>query len=342
MAKKRTPRAPAKAPAAELHEHPLAEAFNRLTPDEVFNAIEVGGRRCTGRFNILNSFENRVYMAELEDGTHVVGKFYRPGRWSRETILEEHAFLHELEAEEIPATAPIELGPGQTIGEVMGILYALFPRVRGRVPQEVDDDQVRILGRLLARMHAVGARRPAPLRLTLDAETYGRKNLEYLLSHDLIPADARDVYAATVNALLERIRFTFTDVPFHRIHGDCHPGNLIWTSNGPAFLDFDDMVNGPAAQDVWMLIPSYDDEGRRQRALLVEAYRDFREFPAAWLSQIEPLRALRFINYATWIAKRWEDPAFKKTFTWFGTSQYWSREIIDLREQIARIDHEAP
>ena len=336
------PRRGAPASEKDLHEHPLAEVFHKLTPEQVLGAAEVGGRRCTGSFTILNSYENRVYMLEIEDGSSVVGKFYRPGRWSRETILDEHAFVRELQDEEIPATAPIELSPGRTLGEVNGILYALFPRVRGRVPQELDDEQVRILGRLLARMHAIGARRPAPHRLTLDAETYGRRNLDYLLSHDLIPAEARDAYVATVHALLERIRFHFTDVPLHRIHGDCHAGNLVWTGNGPAFLDFDDMVNGPAAQDVWMLVPSYDDEGRRQRELLIDAYRMFREFPAEWLRQIEPLRALRYIHYATWIARRWGDPAFKKTFTWFGTVQYWQREMIDLREQIASIDHESP
>jgi Ser/Thr protein kinase RdoA (MazF antagonist) len=329
-----------KAPSKELHEHPLASTFHNLTPEHVFSAVETGGRKCTGRFSILNSFENRVYLLEVEDGRHVVGKFYRPGRWSRETILEEHSFLEELEAEDIPATAPIKLDGGGTLGEINGILYALFPRVRGRVPQELDDDQVRILGRLLARLHNVGARKKAPLRLTLDTDTYGRRNLDYLLSNDLIPAETREGYAATVNALLERIRFHFEGVPVLRIHGDCHPGNLVWTSGGPAFLDFDDMVNGPAVQDVWMLIPSYDDEGKRQRLVMVEAYRQFRDFSQEWLRLVEPLRALRYINYATWIARRWQDPAFPRTFTWFGTPQYWSREIIDLREQIARIDYE--
>ncbi|MBI5527577.1 MAG: serine/threonine protein kinase [Deltaproteobacteria bacterium] len=335
------PRRRDSSPSQDIGAHPLAEVFHRLTPEHVLKAVEVGGRRCTGRFNILNSFENRVYMLELEDQSWVVGKFYRPGRWSRETILEEHAFLLELQAEEISVAAPIELAPGETLSEVQGITYAVFPRIRGRVPQEMDDEQLRVLGRLLSRVHNVGARRPANARLALDAETYGRVNLAYLVEHDLVAPDARDAYAATVAALLDRVKFHFVDVPVHRIHGDCHPGNLVWTSEGPAFLDFDDMANGPAVQDVWMLVPSYDDEGRRQREVLVEAYRQFRDFSSEWLRLTEPLRALRYIHYSTWIARRWGDPAFRRTFSWFGTSQYWHKEILDLREQIARIDHEA-
>jgi Ser/Thr protein kinase RdoA (MazF antagonist) len=335
------PRRADSSPSPDIADHPLAEVFHRLTPEAVLSAVEVGGRRCTGRFNVLNSFENRVYMLELEDGSWIVGKFYRPGRWSRETILSEHAFLSELSAEEIEVAAPIEIAPGETLSEVKGILYAVFPRVRGRIPQEFNDEEIRILGRLLARVHNVGARRPAPARLSLDAATYGSANLKYLLDHDLIAPDARDAYAATVRVLLDRIRFHFTDVPVHRIHGDCHPGNLVWTSTGPAFLDFDDVANGPAVQDVWMLVPSYDDEGRRQRGVLIEAYRQFRGFSSEWLRLVEPLRALRYIAYSTWIARRWGDPAFRRTFLWFGTPQYWHKEILDLREQIARIDHEA-
>lgn len=321
-----------------LDEHPLAEHFHRLTPDDVFDAVEVGGRRCTGRFIILNSYENRVYQLELDDGTMVVGKFYRPGRWSREAVEDEHRFLQELAAEELPVVAPLRLGPDRTLGEVQGILYALFPRIGGRAPEELDDVQLGVLGRLVARMHNVGASAPAPHRPELSAATYGRDNLAVLLERGLVHDQARAAYEASVLALLQRIEPLFAQVPKQRIHGDCHLGNLLWTPHGPMFLDFDDMRNGPAVQDVWMLVPSADAEGSRQREVFLEAYRDFRDFDPAWLRLVEPLRALRYVHYATWIATRWQDPAFRRTFPHFGTQQYWEREIQDLREQIARVD----
>lgn len=323
---------------SSLQSHPLAEEFRHLTPEKVLDAVEEAGSRCTGRFFALNSYENRVYQFELEDGGSLVGKFYRPGRWSREAVLDEHRFLAELAEAEIPVACPLPLPGGGTLGEVRGILYALFPRVRGRVPQELTDEQLEVAGRLLARIHNVGAAADAPHRLRLTPETYGEGNLELLLALDLLPPEVRDGYAFTVRALLERIRPLFQGVPTHRIHGDCHLGNLIWTADGPAFLDFDDTLVGPAVQDVWMLVPSYDAEGRAQREILVEAYREFRDFDDDWLRLVEPLRALRFVHYATWIARRFGDPIFQRTFPHFGTVSYWQREILDLREQIARID----
>lgn len=323
-----------------IEKHPLANWFNRLTPEEVLGVVETGGRRCTGRFTILNSYENRVYQLELDDGSNVVGKFYRPGRWSREAILAEHGFLEELQEEEIPVAAPIDLKPGETLGQVQGIFFALFTRVGGRAPEEPNDEQLRVLGRLVARIHNVGARSPAAERMQLTPRSFGADNLSYLLENELIPAEARELFASTVRSLLERIEPLFRDLPVHRIHGDCHLGNLLWAPNGPTFLDFDDFLVGPAVQDIWLLAPSSDQEGRRQRALIVDAYREMREFQTGWLRLVEPLRALRFIRYATWIARRRDDPAFKRTFPQFGTLQYWQREAQDLREQIARIDHD--
>jgi len=321
-----------------FEQHPLAGLFNRLTPEQVIDAVEVRGQRCSGRFMALNSYENRVYQLELDDGTTVVGKFYRPGRWSRQAIQEEHDFLAELQELEIPVAAPFELEPGRTVGEVEGIFYALFARIGGRAPQELADEQAAMLGRLIARIHNVGAQRDAPARRRLTPETYGRDNLRFLLEHEKIPPEARASYSASVEALLDRIAPLFAGVPLHRIHGDCHLGNLIWAPDGATFLDFDDSCVGPAVQDIWMLVPSYDEDGQRQRRLLLEAYAQFRDFDPAWLRLVEPLRALRYVNYATWIARRWADPTFPRTFTHFGTLNYWEGQIQDLREQIARID----
>lgn len=325
--------------------HPLAGRFNALTPQLVADAIEVGDARATGRFTILNSYENRVYQLELDDDSQVVGKFYRPGRWSLEAIQDEHDFLFDLDDADVPVALPLELTEGDedTLGDTIGTLddgihYALFERVRGRSPHELDDDQLVQMGRLLAQLHDVGDSDEATHRPELNGDTYGRANLAFLLDNDVLPASVRDQYAHTVEAVLDRVEPWFRDVPIHRIHGDCHLGNLIWTPDGPVFVDFDDMVTGPAVQDVWMLVPSYDAEGDAARKLLLEGYTEVRDFSPTWLRLVEPLRALRFVHYATWIARRFDDPTFKRTFEHFGTERYWQQEVQDLREQIARID----
>jgi len=323
-------------------EHPLAGRLNALTPEHVFEAVEADGRRCTGRFIILNSYENRVYQLELDDESMVVGKFYRPGRWSRDAILDEHDFLSELADEEIPVVEPLDLGDEESIGELTGeaagIHYALFPRIGGRAPAELRDEQLPILGRLLARIHNVGEQNDAADRPELCPDTYGRANLAFLMEHEILPTEARENYRITLEILLDRIDPLFRGVPLHRIHGDCHLGNLLWTDDGPVFLDFDDLVVGPAVQDIWMLLPSADRHGQAQRDALLDAYREFRDFDPAWMALVEPLRALRFVHYATWIARRWDDPIFRRTFIHFGTLRYWQEQIQDLREQIARID----
>lgn len=321
-----------------LADHPLAERFHRLTPEELFPAVERAGGRCSGRFSILNSYENRVYQFERDDSSSVVAKFYRPGRWSREAIAEEHRFLASLRDASVPVACPLPLDDGETLGETAGILFAVFPRVAGRVPQELDDDQLRKLGELLAKIHRVGGRMQAPNRPTLTPATYAKENLAWLVANDVLPPEVRQVYAATVDALVRRIEPMFDGVPMMRIHGDCHPGNLLWAPAGPTFVDFDDLLTGPAVQDVWMLAPSADAEGKRQRGVIAEAYRRVGDFADAWLRLVEPLRALRFVHYATWIARRWGDPQFKRTFSYFGDVVYWQREVQDLREQIARID----
>ncbi|NLN63493.1 MAG: serine/threonine protein kinase [Myxococcales bacterium] len=314
--------------------------FYALTPEHILHAVASGGLAPTGRMMQLNSYENRVYQIEVDDDRWVVGKFYRPGRWSLDTILDEHRFLQELAATEIPVAAPLTLSNGATIDEANGIMFSLYPRLAGRSAQELNDEQLRIAGRLLARIHNVGAQNTAAHRLHFSVDAYGRNNLDWLLSNQVIPPEAEAQFAQTVTSLLDRISPLFEGVPFHRIHGDCHLGNIMETARGLSFLDFDDMMNGPAVQDVWMLVPSYDAHGQAQRDTLLTAYREVRDFSAQWLRLIEPLRALRFLHYATWIARRFSDPAFQKTFSHFGTLSYWQNETQDLREQIARIDAE--
>lgn len=325
--------------------------FYELTPERVLEAVESSGLRCTGRCVAMNSFENRVYDVELElddsdegDSSPGIGsqiknkrvvKFYRPGRWSREQILEEHEFLHDLKQAEIPVVAPLPFSDGGTLRYVpqAKIAYAIFPKVGGRAPDELTDDQVRRIGRLAARIHNVGAAKDSPHRITLNPMSYGKLNLDFLLAGNWIPLDFQSRYQDIVERLCSLITPQFEKIRYQRIHGDCHLGNLLWNQEGPFFLDFDDMVRGPAVQDLWLVIPGRDQDAMHQRRILLEGYEEFREFDRSTLALIEPLRALRYIHYSTWIARRWSDQAFKQAFPQFGSHQYWSKEVEDLEEQ---------
>lgn len=322
--------------------------FFQLTPDRVLEAVDSGmkdaGWVCTGRCMALNSFENRVYDVELENTStsddipsriRRIVKFYRPGRWTSEQILEEHAFLRDLQEAEIPAIAPLDFPDGTTLKTLPGteIYYAIFPKVGGRAPDELSQDQLLRIGRLLGRIHTVGATRQSLSRVRLNPETYGRSNLEFLLQGNWIPIDFQNRYQDLVEKICSSVETQWKDLDESRIHGDCHLGNLLWNSEGPFFLDFDDMVRGPAVQDVWMLVPGRDAESLRQREVLLEGYQEIRPFNRATLRFIEPLRALRFIHYTTWVARRWDDPAFPLAFPQFGSHQYWRSELDDLQEQ---------
>ncbi|MBI5837588.1 MAG: serine/threonine protein kinase [Candidatus Eisenbacteria bacterium] len=315
----------------------LTETFLNLTPEGILDAVEVYGRRATGRVVALNSMENRVYDVELEDGERVVAKFYRPGRWTAEAILDEHAFLADLAAEGVPTPAPLPLADGRTLGERDGILFALWPRVRGRMVEEPSEADLRSLGALLAQLHNVGARRGAPHRMRVNPDTYGRQNLTFLEANKLVPESAWPRYRDTANRILDAIQPLFEGIAEQRIHGDCHRGNLLWDGRDFFFVDFDDMLNGPPVQDVWLLAPGRDAEGLAQRKALLEGYEALREFDRDTLVLAEPLRALRIIHYSAWIARRWEDAAFKRVFPHFGTVRYWQQETQDLMEQLSVI-----
>lgn len=326
----------------------MNESFLRLGPEWVLRAVEAAGLRPTGRTTALTCLENRVHDVELEDGAHVVVKFYRPGRWSREAILEEHAFLRALREAEIPVCAPIAFveegeapasggADGRTLHEAEGIFYAVWPRTGGRSPSELSDEECAVLGRLLARIHNVGEALAPVHRPRLDAESFGREPLAFLEQAGFLPpACARRYRAAALEAASLYTAWS-AGVPVHAIHGDCHFGNLLNGPEGFFFLDFDDFVVGPAVQDVWMLLPGRDAFAARQRDVLISAYAQFRAFDPRWLRLVEPLRALRFVRYAAWIARRWSDPAFPSAFPHFGTHEYWENETRDLEEQVERI-----
>ena len=304
--------------------------FFALTPDRVLDAVEVGGLRCTGRCLPMRAFENRVYEVELDDERRLIVKFYRPGRWSREAILDEHAFLAELEAAELPAVPPMDLGTGATLAEIDGIFYAAFPKVRGRTLDEADDERLRRIGRLIGRMHAIGAARDAPHRPRLTVERYVHEPLEVLKVAGVISVAFAGRYRDVALKIAEAAAPLLSRARAQRIHGDLHWGNMLWGTDGPILLDFDDFLVGPPVQDLWLLARGGSEEARKARDQLVEGYELFREFDRSTLVLCEPLRAMRIIYMSAWIARRWDDPSFRTGFPAFGTDAYWSTEYEEL------------
>lgn len=322
--------------------------FHGLTPERILEAVESEGFECTGRCLALNSLENRVYDVELEldeapatpsDRFRVV-KFYRPGRWTREQILEEHSFLLDLASREIPVVAPEMLADDRTLGYIddLGISYAIFPRARGRLRDEISEDEAGQLGRLLARVHAVGASRTADARLTLDVETYGRANLEFLIDSGTIPAAYRDRYRSLVELVCDRAEPWFEDSDIQPIHGDCHLGNVLWGNEGAMLVDFDDMLVGPCVQDLWLLAAGRDAWSRKRRQAIMEGYEEMRDFDRLSLRLVEPLRVLRLVHFCAWIARRWEDASFPRTFPDFGSDRFWVGQLEAIQEAAADED----
>ena len=316
------------------------QPFTALTPDAVLDALDSIGLRSDGRLLALNSYENRVYQAGMEDGPPLVAKFYRPARWPDAAILEEHAFVATLVEREIPVVPALAIDGG-TLHAFNGFRFSVFAKHGGRAPELDDCDTLEWMGRFLGRIHAVGALEPYRHRPTLDIRSFGIEPSEYLLAHDFIPAELVEVYRGVVAQALDGVRRCFEragTVRSLRLHGDCHVGNVLWTDAGPHFVDFDDSRMGPAIQDLWMLLSGERAEQTRQLGDLLAGYEDFYDFNPRELHLVEALRTLRLIHYAAWIARRWDDPAFPAAFPWFNTQRYWQDRILELREQIALMD----
>lgn len=315
--------------------------YEGLSPDRIMDALESAGFEPTGGLLALNSYENRVYQIELESGEFVVAKFYRSGRWSDEAIHEEHAFTLELQEHELPVVAPI-IQDRETLFEHQGFRFAVFPRQGGYPPNLEDPDTFAVLARTLARMHEVGAARPFEHRFHLRAHRLGHESRAYLIAQRWLPPDIETAYATLTEHLLEEIdRRLPGDAPGQRIHGDCHMGNVLWRGETPHFVDLDDCQTGPEIQDLWMLLSGEHHERQAQLNRLLDAYLPFHEISLATLDYIEPLRTLRIMHHAAWLARRWTDPAFPIAFPWFDSERYWSEHVLELREQQAALQEPA-
>ncbi|MGQ0430460.1 MAG: serine/threonine protein kinase [Gammaproteobacteria bacterium] len=314
-----------------------AVPFATLLPDLIVAAIEAAGFAADGRVLALGSYENRVFQVGVEEAEPLVVKFYRPGRWTDAAILEEHGFALELAAAEIPVIAPLAAGAGrETLLRHAGFRYAIYPRRGGQWPELASEDDRQWIGRFLGRIHAIGATRAFEHRPRLSVAAMGRESVDHLLGGDRIPDYVRHRYERLTRELLDLVEARFEAVVplrFLRIHGDCHRNNVLWTAAGPHFVDLDDCMMGPAIQDLWMLLAGNAREMRAQLAEMLEGYGKFADFDLAEAALVEPLRALRMVHYAAWLARRWHDPAFPRAFPWFGEARYWEHHVAELEEQ---------
>ena len=321
--------------------------YEALTPDVVLDALAELGLAVDGRLTALSSYENRVYQVMLEDNSSLVAKFYRPGRWTDEQIKEEHAFAAELMAADVPVVGPIAL-KGRTLHHAQGFAFSISRRRGGRMPELDDAEVLEWIGRFIARIHVVGMQSDFVARPTLNLETFAIDSRDWLMFNAMIPLDQQTEWLSTCNQAIDMARQRLDAHPARslRLHGDCHPGNILWTpteltNGGPHFVDLDDARMGPSVQDLWMLLSGDRAQQTRQLSMLLDGYEQMCDFNRQELALIEPLRTLRLIHYSAWLARRRDDPAFVQHFSWFGTSDYWAGQTHMLVEQCEAMQ-EAP
>ncbi|WP_321393103.1 serine/threonine protein kinase [uncultured Desulfuromusa sp.] len=313
--------------------------FDKLTPDFIMDAVESQGYHCDCRILTLNSYENRVYQVGIEDRQPLIAKFYRPKRWSDAQILEEHDFTLELAQHELPVIAPLRNADKKTLHQYKGFRFSLSVCQGGHSPELDNLEHLLVIGRLLGRIHLIGAGKPFRKRPVLNSHNFGHECVAFI-TENFIPVEYRESYQTLTRDLLQQIdeRFSrFGAISHIRVHGDCHNGNMLWRDDAPHFVDFDDARMAPAIQDLWMLLSGPEDQQRRQLDKILTGYEQFFDFNLAELQLIEPLRTLRMLHYSAWLAKRWDDPAFPRTFPWFNSMQYWGEHILELREQLAAL-----
>jgi len=315
--------------------------YYQLTPDTVLDAIESLGIQLDGSMLTLNSYENRVYRVRDLDGVKLVAKFYRPGRWSAQQIFEEHEFSQQLMDAEIPVVGPLQLDGGKTLHNWQSYRFSLFPCHGGRAPELDDEKHLLWLGRYMARIHNVGGIKLFNHRPEIHCQNFGYDSLEFLRNGPHIPPSLLIAYETIASQVLAASQAIFEErksSQIIRLHCDCHPGNILWTDDGPHIVDLDDCRNGPAIQDLWMLLGGGEETMNERLEIMLEGYQEFRDFDGQELSLIEPLRSLRMIHYSAWLSRRWSDPSFQHNFPWFAETKYWEQQILDLKEQLAVIN----
>ncbi|MGX5173102.1 serine/threonine protein kinase [Aliikangiella sp. IMCC44653] len=316
--------------------------FYALTPDSVLDALESVGFEPQAALLGLNSYENRVYQFRNYAEERFVVKFYRPARWSDQQIIEEHQFTLQLSAQEIPVVAPIVINE-TTLFKFNQFRFAVYPCEGGRSPNLDDKKTLQWLGRFLGRIHLLGEASAFNVRPHLSLQSFGFDSVDFLLNNQFIPAHIEAAFKSVTQHILDHCQTQFDQFGAYnsiRLHGDCHPSNVLWTDDGPHFVDFDDSRMGPAVQDLWMLVN--DSESNQQINELLTGYEDFREFDDRELILIEPLRAMRMLHYSAWLANRWQDPSFKHNFPWFNTNRYWEEMVLSLKEQLAQLQYKSP
>tara|TARA_Y100000782_G_scaffold88522_1_gene96394 strand:- start:5738 stop:6712 length:975 start_codon:yes stop_codon:yes gene_type:complete len=315
-------------------------SFVDLTPDSILDAVESIGVYAESGLLALNSYENRVYQFKAEDGYRYVVKFYRPERWTKEQILEEHAFAFELAEAEVPVVAPV-CREGESLFEHNGYLFALFPSVGGRIFEVDNLDQLDVLGRLIGRMHQTAKAQSFSHRPEMSCEEYLQTAKVHLQASNLVPMALEHPFYTILDLVINETTAQYKNVETIRLHGDCHAGNILWSGDALMFVDLDDSRQGPAIQDLWMMLSGDRNNQLLQLDTLVAAYEEFCDFDHNQLKLIEPLRAMRMVHYMGWLAKRWDDPAFPRNFSWFAEDKYWEQQILALKEQLAALQ-EAP
>ncbi len=322
---------------------PVQRPFEGLDPSLICDAVESLGLLTDGRLLALNSYENRVWQVGIERSQPLIAKFYRPDRWADEAIEEEHAFALELAEHGLSVVAPLTF-EGQTLHRHQGFRFALFLRRGGHAPELAHRPTLESLGRVLGRVHAVGASARFKCRPTLSIDQHGREPVTYLLKNEWLPSHLQNAFETLTGHLLQAVESTWARAgAFHsiRLHGDCHPGNILWRDDTAHFVDLDDCLSGPAIQDLWMLISGESDERSSQLGWLLDGYRMFHAFDPAELHLIEPLRCLRMLHHQAWLARRWEDPAFPMAFPWFTDARHWENVMQQLREQLDELQQPA-
>ena len=315
------------------------QPFYELKPNTVIDAVESIGYLSDGRIMALNSYENRVYQVGLDESEPLIAKFYRPQRWTDEQIGEEHRFMAQLVEQDLSVVAPIKSDAGQTLFLYDDYRFSLFVRKGGRAPELEDPEHLFQLGNTLGRIHLAGQAEPFKHRPTLDIQSYGIDSTDFI-SRELIPASLKAAYDSLTSDLLREIDAAFKragDVVYQRVHGDCHGGNILWRDDMPHFVDFDDARMAPAIQDLWMLLTGDRHQQELQLGEVIDGYNEFASFNPRELHLVEALRTLRMMNYAAWIGRRWEDPAFPMSFPWFNTERYWGEHLLELKEQFAKL-----